>query len=273
MELSGDGDTKSGAGELAITVRGLCKRFGERVVFDGLDLDVRRGETLALLGSSGVGKSVLLRLIIGLHKPEAGHILVDGQDTVSLSERALRAVRRDLALVFQGGALFDSMSVEENVAYGLYEHFRWSARRMQERVAECLAWVGLSGIERLRPAELSGGMRKRVALARALAPGPRVILYDEPTGGLDPASARRINELIVALQRRLGVTSMVITHDMPSAFAVSDRIGLLANHHVELLVDTAAARLTPPAELRAFVRGETPPDDEPTENPEEPGRG
>lgn len=240
----------------AIEVRGLCKAFGEHVVFDGLDLVVRRGETLALLGASGVGKSMLLRLIIGLHKPDAGQILVDGKDIVPLGERALRGLRPHLALVFQGSALFDSMSVGDNVAYGLYEREPWSRDQIDARVAECLAWVGLPGIEALHPAELSGGMQKRVALARALAPRPQVVLFDEPTGGLDPASARRINDLIVSLRRHLGVTSMVITHDMPSAFAVSDRIGLLANRHVELLVETAAARAAPPPELRAFVRGE-----------------
>jgi phospholipid/cholesterol/gamma-HCH transport system ATP-binding protein len=239
-----------------IEVRGLCKRFGANVVFDGLDLSIRRGETFAVLGPSGVGKSVLLKLIIGLLKPDAGQLLIDRVDVVPLDERALREVRRKVGMLFQGAALFDSLSVAENVAYGVREHFDWPPARVHARVAECLAEVGLPGIERLRPAELSGGMKKRVGLARALAPGPEIILYDEPTTGLDPSNARRVDELILSLQRRHGVTSLVITHDIDSAFAVSDRVGLVAERRVGLVLSVAEARRAPPPALEAFVRGE-----------------
>jgi phospholipid/cholesterol/gamma-HCH transport system ATP-binding protein len=241
---------------LAIEVRGVDKAFGDLVVFDGLELDVRRGESLTVLGGSGTGKSVLLKLLIGLHKPEAGSILVDGTDVVTLDERALRPVRRKLGMVFQGAALFDSMSVGDNVAYGLHEHFRLSEPEIRARVAQCLEWVGLPGIEALEPAALSGGMKKRVGLARALAAGPDVILYDEPTTGLDPANSRRINELIVGLKDRLAVTSVIITHDIENALEVSDRIALLSHRRIGLVVDAEVARHAPPPELEAFMRGE-----------------
>lgn len=242
--------------QLAVEVHGVSKRFGATRVFDSLDLAVRRGETFTVIGPSGSGKSVLLKLLIGLFKPEAGRILVDGVDVVPLDELALRAVRQRIGMVFQGAALFDSLTVGENVAYGLREHYDWPARKIGERVAECLQWVGLPGIEAQRPSDLSGGMKKRVGLARALAPGPDVILYDEPTTGLDPSNTRRINELIVALNERLKVTSIVITHDLHSAFEVSDRVGLLRERKIALVVDVETARSSPPPELQAFVSGQ-----------------
>jgi phospholipid/cholesterol/gamma-HCH transport system ATP-binding protein len=237
-----------------IELHGVEKRFDDQIVFRDLELAVNRGETLCVVGPSGVGKSVLLKLIIGLHKPERGQVLVHGADVTPLGERALRQVRRRVGMVFQGAALFDSLTVGENLAYGLREHFRWDEQAIAARVAECLDWVGLPGIERMAPASLSGGMKKRVGLARALAPGPEVILYDEPTTGLDPTNTRRINELIRALQRRLGVTSIVITHDMPSVFAVGDRVGLVSGHRIPILVPVAQAAAVP--ELQRFVAGE-----------------
>jgi phospholipid/cholesterol/gamma-HCH transport system ATP-binding protein len=197
---------------------------------------------------------VLLKLVTGLLKPETGRVEVNGADIVPLAERELRDVRRKVGMLFQGSALFDSMSVGENIAYGLREHERWDEARIRARVAECLQWVGLEGIERQAPASLSGGMKKRVGLARALAPGPEVILYDEPTTGLDPANTRRINELIRDLQARLGVTSIVITHDMPSVFAVADRVGLVADRRIPLVVGVDEAREVP--EFQAFIEGE-----------------
>jgi phospholipid/cholesterol/gamma-HCH transport system ATP-binding protein len=240
----------------AIELRGVGKRFDEKLVYEGLALAVRRGETFAVIGPSGCGKSVLLKLIIGLLKPEEGAVLVDGVDVAPLGELALRGVRRKVGMLFQGSALFDSMSVGDNVAYGLYEHYDWSAAKVRERVAECLEWVGLPGIEWMHPAELSGGMKKRVGLARALAPGPDIILYDEPTTGLDPENRRRINELIASLRARLRVTSMVITHDIESVFAVSDRLGLVAHHRVDLVLSVEEAQRAPPPPLEAFVQGE-----------------
>ena len=242
--------------ESAVHIEGVKKAFDEKRIYDGLDLDVRRGETLVVLGPSGAGKSVLLKLIIGLYRVDAGRIVVGGVDVTELDEGQLREVRRKAAMLFQGAALFDSMSVGENVAYGLYEHYQWPEARVRARVAECLEAVGLPGIEAMHPADLSGGMKKRVGLARALAPGPEIILYDEPTTGLDPSNARRINELINSLQERLGVTSIVITHDIDAALAVADRIALLQERRIALVVDRAAAEGSPPPPLERFMRGE-----------------
>jgi phospholipid/cholesterol/gamma-HCH transport system ATP-binding protein len=240
----------------AVELTGVKKAFGDKRIYDGLDLAVRRGETMAVIGPSGVGKSVLLKLIIGLHHADSGRIVVGGVDVTRLDEAELREVRRKVGMLFQGSALFDSLSVGENVAYGLHEHYRWPEDKVRARVAECLEAVGLPGSEALRPADLSGGMKKRVGLARALAPGPEIILYDEPTTGLDPSNTRRINELIASLQQKLGVTSIVITHDMASALAVADRVALLDERKIELVVDRATAESAPPPELERFMRGE-----------------
>ena len=240
----------------AITISDVRKAFGDNVIYDGLDLEVRRGETLTVVGPSGSGKSVLLKLIIGLHQPDRGRIVVGGLEVTKLDEAHMREVRRKAAMLFQGAALFDSMSVGENVAYGLYEHFDWPGDKVRARVAECLEWVGLPGIEAMRPADLSGGMKKRVGLARALAPGPEIILYDEPTTGLDPTNTRRINELILSLQEKLGVTSVVITHDIASALAVSDRLALVRDRKIALVVDEAVAESSPPEALARFMQGE-----------------
>jgi phospholipid/cholesterol/gamma-HCH transport system ATP-binding protein len=243
-------------GERLVELRGVRKAFDDNVVYESLDLDVEKGETMCVLGPSGVGKSVMLKLLIGLHRADRGQVLVGGQDVGTLDEAALRQLRRKVGMLFQGAALFDSLSVGDNVAYGLREHFKWPAARLHARVAECLEWVGLPKIEALRPSDLSGGMKKRVGLARALAPGPDVVLYDEPTTGLDPANTRRINELIVTLQERLQVTSIVITHDMQSALAVADRVALLEAGRIVLTVDADEARARPPAPLETFMRGE-----------------
>ena len=241
----------------AIDVRGLDKAFGRHRVCRDLDLQIRRGEIFTLLGPSGSGKSVLLRLLIGLLKPDAGALFVEGTDVAGLPERALVPVRRRVGLLFQGAALFDSLSVGDNVGWGLREDQRWSRADRRSRVAECLDAVGLPGTETMRPANLSGGMKKRVGLARALAPSPAIMLYDEPTTGLDPSNARRINELIVDLRGRFGVTSMVITHDIQAALAVSDRLGLLAEGRVAVTVTAAQARAAPPPLLARFIGGES----------------
>ncbi len=246
--MAGDG--------VAVEISGVHKRFGDKVIYRGLDLTVQRGETLTVLGPSGVGKSVMLRMLVRLQRPDGGRIVVDGSDLARLDDAGLRGLRRKVGMLFQGSALFDSMSVGDNVAYGLREHYRWPAEKMKARVAECLEWVGLPGIEAMRPADLSGGMKKRVALARALAPGPEVILYDEPTTGLDPANTRRINELIVSLQERLKVTSVVITHDISAALAVADRVALLEGGRIALIVGAEEAGRSPPQQLEQFMRGE-----------------
>jgi phospholipid/cholesterol/gamma-HCH transport system ATP-binding protein len=243
---------------MAVSLAGVQKRFGARTIYQSLDLELGRGETLSVLGPSGVGKSVMLKLIIGLLHADAGRVVVDGTDITRLDERdpRLREVRRRVGMLFQGAALFDSLSVGQNVAYGLREHFDWPPAKVKARVAECLEWVGLPGVEAMRPADLSGGMKKRVGLARALAPGPNIILYDEPTTGLDPTNTRRINELIVALRQRLNVSSLVITHDMSSALAVADRVALLVHGRIAIVIAADEARQRPPPLLLRFMRGE-----------------
>ena len=210
-----------------IEFRGVKKAFGEKVVYEHLDLDIHAGESITIIGGSGQGKSVMLKLLIGLLPADGGSIKFDGQEIVGASEKTLVDVRRRIGMLFQGAALFDSLSVRENVAYGLREHLKMSEAEIDQRVAESLASVGLPGIEQMWPADLSGGMKKRVGLARAIAVRPEVLLYDEPTTGLDPINTTRINNLILDLKKRIDVTSVVVTHDMQSAFTVSDRISMI----------------------------------------------
>lgn len=236
-----------------LRLRGVRMSFGARQVFTDLNLDVRRGETLTMLGTSGSGKSVMLKLLVGLIRPDAGSILFDGQELTALSETGLLPVRRRISMLFQGGALFDSLSVGDNVAYPLREHLRLSEAEIDHRVAEKLSLVGLPGIEALRPAELSGGMKKRVALARALAADPEVVLYDEPTTGLDPINTRRIDELILSIQAKMQVTSVVVTHDLESAYLVSDRIAMLSEGRIVAVLEREAFRAAPDPAIRAFT--------------------
>ncbi|MFO0577682.1 MAG: ATP-binding cassette domain-containing protein [Polyangia bacterium] len=236
-----------------IEFSGVRKAFGKKVIYDDLTLRVRRGETLTLLGGSGSGKSVLLKLLIGLVRPDSGSIRFDGQELTTLSEDALLPVRRRISMLFQGGALFDSLSVGENVAYPIREHMHLGEHEIAERVADKLRLVDLPGIESMRPAELSGGMRKRVAIARAIAADPEVLLYDEPTTGLDPITTRRINELILSIQRELRVTSLVVTHDLPSAFMVSDRIAMLSERRVLAELPRDEFRTSPEPAIQSFV--------------------
>jgi phospholipid/cholesterol/gamma-HCH transport system ATP-binding protein len=220
--------------------------FGANAVMNGFSLTVARGETLALLGRSGSGKSVSLKLLLGLLKPDAGRVRFDGTDVAPLGERELGPIRRRIGMVFQAGALFDSMTVADNVAYGLRELLRWPEDRVAARVAECLALVELAGTEPKLPGALSGGMRKRVAIARAIATAPELLLYDEPTTGLDPATSETVNELVRSLQQKLGITSIVVTHDLESAFFVADRVALLADRHVAWIGSAGDARALPP---------------------------
>ena len=210
-----------------ISLRGLSKRFGTNQVLDGLDLEIERGETMVVIGGSGTGKSVLLKHIIGLLRPDAGEVVVDGVPVSRLKGWELKEFRKEFGMLFQGSALFDSLRVLDNVAFGLREHRRLKEAEIRERVREKLALVGLHGVEQLWPSELSGGMKKRVALARALAMEPKILLYDEPTTGLDPIRADSINDLIVELRNRLKVTGVAITHDMTSAYKIADRIAML----------------------------------------------
>lgn len=198
-------------------------------------MTVEHGETMVILGGSGSGKTVLLKHMNGLIAPESGEVFVDGLEISRMEEEELREVRKRVAMVFQGSALFDSLTVGENVAYPLNEHRELSPEEIRDRVRETLSLVDLEGSEDLYPAEMSGGMKKRAALARALALSPKTLLYDEPTTGLDPIMTHRINELIRDLQRKLGVTSVVVTHDLHSAFAVGDRLAFLQKGQIRLV--------------------------------------
>ncbi|MDO8136446.1 MAG: ABC transporter ATP-binding protein [Candidatus Brocadiales bacterium] len=216
-----------------MSVQGIIKLKDVHKVFNGLwvhrgiNLSIKEGEIVSLIGSSGSGKTVLLKEVIGLLRPDKGEIFVMGRNVVALNEKSLLEIRKNVGLVFQGSALFDSLTVFDNIAYPLREHLRLGKKEIRERVAETLHLVGLDGVEGKMPAELSGGMKKRVAVARAIATNPKIMLYDEPNTGVDPINARKINELILGLREKLGVTSMVVTHDMQSVKMVTDRIAML----------------------------------------------
>lgn len=210
-----------------IEIQDLVVAYEDKVVLDHINLTIEDGETLVILGGSGSGKSTLLRLIIGLGRPTSGKILIDGLDITLLDEDELNAVRRNMGMVFQYSALFDSMSVGENVAFGLQQHTDLKSEEITHVVSRKLRMVGLGGREHYMPRELSGGMKKRVSLARAIALDPKVILYDEPTSGLDPITSEVINRLILSMKKHLHCISVVVTHDMNSAFRVADRIALL----------------------------------------------
>jgi phospholipid/cholesterol/gamma-HCH transport system ATP-binding protein len=210
-----------------IQIRGLHKSFGDNHVLRGLDLDVQSGEALVVIGRSGCGKSVLLKLMMGIMEPDEGSVVIDGANLFSFSSMELDQFRLKLGMLFQGSALFDSLNVRENVGFSLYEHTHLPEEAIRQKVREKLALVGLSGIEDLMPSSLSGGMKKRVGLARAIVNDPKIILYDEPTTGLDPIMADGINDLICQMQERLRVTSIAVTHDLNSAYKIADRIVML----------------------------------------------
>jgi len=212
-----------------IQVRDLKKSFGTKVVLDGADLEVLQGESVVVIGQSGVGKSVLIKCIIGILSPDSGSIEIDGELTTQAGFKNMDAVRRKFGMLFQYAALFDSLKVWENVGFGLLQHSDLKPARIREIAEEKLRMVGLPGILDLMPSELSGGMRKRVGLARAIAMEPKIMLYDEPTTGLDPIRADSINDLIIQLREELGVASITITHDMTSAYKIADRITMLFN--------------------------------------------
>jgi phospholipid/cholesterol/gamma-HCH transport system ATP-binding protein len=238
-----------------IRIRGLRKRLGAKQVLDGVDLDIEKGETVVIMGRSGSGKSVLLKHLIGLMVPDEGSIEVEDEEIVGMRERDLDAVRRRFGMLFQSAALFDSLTVGDNVALGLREHLRLPAEEVHARVAQRLEWVGLAAAESMKPASLSGGMRKRVGLARALAMDPQYILYDEPTTGLDPITADAIDHLIRGLQKRLGVTSIVVTHDMTSAYKIADRMVMLYEGKMVFSGTPQETRTTSNAVVRQFVEG------------------
>ncbi|GAB61773.1 MAG: ABC transporter ATP-binding protein [Candidatus Jettenia sp.] len=213
--------------KVIIEFKDVYKSFNGILVHNGINLSIVEGEIMSLLGGSGSGKSVLLKELIGLVIPDRGDIIVLGNTVTQMNEESLIELREHVGMLFQGAALFDSLTVFENIAYPLREHLKLTEKEIRERVAEKLYLVGLGGIENKMPNELSGGMRKRVGLARAIATDPNIILYDEPTTGLDPITAQRINELIIDLQKKLGITSVVVTHDLHCVKTVSNRIAML----------------------------------------------
>jgi len=238
-----------------IQLRGVSKRLGSKQVLDGLDLEIPTGITTVILGRSGTGKSVLLKHIIGLMKPDEGSIEIEGEDIAHMDEAELNRVRKRFGMLFQGAALFDSLTVGENVALPMREHLKLPEAEIRRRVAERLSWVGRQGVEDMKPASLSGGMKKRVGLARAVAIDPAYILYDEPTTGLDPIMSDVINELIRSIQKRMGVTSVVVTHDLHSAWKVGDRLALLHEGRVQFTGTPAEAQATNDLLVRQFIEG------------------
>ena len=239
-----------------IEIINLRKSFEGHRVLDGVNLTVRDGETMVVIGRSGGGKSVLLKHIVGLMPPDEGQVIVDG-DEVSRRNGQGVGQAHGFAMLFQGAALFDSLTVGENVAFPLREHTKMAEEEIQARVRECLGLVGLAGIEHLKPAELSGGMKKRVGLARALALQPKVILYDEPTTGIDPIMSDSINKLIKGLHDRLKVTSIVVTHDMVSAYFVGDRIAMLHEGKIEEVGTVEQIRSTRNPVVQQFILGKS----------------
>ena len=237
-----------------IRFNGLCKAFDGHVVLDGFTLDVADGETMVIIGLSGSGKSVALKHVVGLLHPDAGDVIVDGRAVSTLDRAGLMALRRDIGFVFQFAALFDSMTVAENVALGLRRR-GLTADAIGQRVTEALALVDLTGTDARYPAELSGGMRKRVGIARAIALRPRYILYDEPTTGLDPVTSAVIDRLMVRTRERLGVTGIVVTHDMRSAYTVGDRIAMLSDGRVRQVGSVAEIQASADPVVRQFIEG------------------
>ena len=239
-----------------IRVEGLRKAFGTNEVLRGLDLEVPTGSITIIIGRSGGGKSVFLRHLIGLVRPDAGRILVDGTDVSRLSGRALDQVRRRFGVVFQGGALFDSMTCAENVAFPLREKLRLPRPEVAKRVEAALAQVGLEGAEDKYPAEVSGGMRKRVAIARALVTEPEIVFFDEPTTGLDPVLVNTIHHLIADLHRRHRFTAVMVSHEIPEIFEIADLVAMLAHGRIVEIGPPAAIQASDNRVVRGFIRGE-----------------
>ena len=239
-----------------IDAAGVVKKFGPRTILRGIDLKVETGETLVIIGGSGCGKSTFLKCVIGLHHPDSGKIVVDGVDVAQLkTEAEIAEYRRRFGYLFQEGALFDSMTVEENITFGLRYLTDIPPGKYRSIASECLALVGLKDIEDFKPSELSGGMKKRVALARAIAARPAYILYDEPTTGLDPIMSDVINDLILDLQKQLKITAIVVTHDMKSAYKVASRIAMFHEGKVLQVAHPDVIKITDNAHVRQFVDG------------------
>ena len=238
-----------------IEIINLSKTFTRSKVLDNLNLIINSGEVIVIIGRSGCGKSVLLKHIIGLIKPEIGQVIIDGNDMTKLEEHEMDRIRLSFGMLFQGAALFDSMTVGENVGFALREHTNMSEEDVNKKVAGSLELVELKGIEKLMPSELSGGMKKRVGLARAICNNPKIILYDEPTTGLDPIMADAINGLIIDLNNKLNVTSIVVTHDMVSAFKIADRIAMLYKGKIITIGSPDEIKNTKDPIVKQFITG------------------
>lgn len=238
-----------------IEIINLSKSFGNNKVLDNLNLIINAGEVIVIIGRSGCGKSVLLKHIIGLLKPDLGQVIIDGSEITRMEEAEMDKLRLSFGMLFQGAALFDSMTVGENVGFALREHMGIPESEIQEKVRVALEMVGLKGIEDLMPAELSGGMKKRVGLARAICNNPKIILYDEPTTGVDPIMADAINDLIVELNSKLKVTSIVVTHDMVSAYKIADRIAMLYKGRIVSVGKPDEIKNTQDSVVKQFVTG------------------
>ncbi len=234
----------------------LKKSFGDKKIYDGLNLSVRRGETLTVLGGSGTGKTVMLKMLLGLIDPDGGKIFFEGKNVVGMPDNEILKIRRRVGMLFQGAALFDSLTVKENVAYPLREYFKHPESEIDRIVAETLELVGLPGTESMMPSDLSGGMKKRVGLARAIAARPEVILYDEPTTGLDPTNTHRIGKVIRDLQSKLKITSIVVTHDIASAFFISDRLALLYEGSIRFVGTKEEVENSKDKVVQDFIKGE-----------------
>ena len=241
--------------EAVISLRQLNITFGTHTVLDNIDLDVYQGETLAVLGPSGTGKSTVLRSMIGLLEPNGGQIFIQGEDVSGLDEDGWNRLRMKMGMVFQYSALFDFLTVGENVAFGLRQHTDKSNEEIQGIVTQMLDLVGLPGTQDLYPAELSGGMKKRVGLARAIAVNPEIVLYDEPTAGLDPIMSRNISRLIKKTQEQLHVTSVLVTHDMQSAFYAGDRVAMLYEGHIVAIGTAEEMKNSTNPIVKAFIEG------------------
>lgn len=241
--------------EAVISLRQLNITFGTHTVLDNIDLDVYKGETLAVLGPSGTGKSTVLRSMIGLLEPNGGQIFIQGEDVSGLDEDGWNRLRMKMGMVFQYSALFDFLTVGENVAFGLRQHTDKSDEEIQGIVTQMLDLVGLPGTQDLYPAELSGGMKKRVGLARAIAVNPEIVLYDEPTAGLDPIMSRNISRLIKKTQEQLHVTSVLVTHDMQSAFYAADRVAMLYEGHIVAIGTAEEMKNSTNLIVKAFIEG------------------
>ncbi len=241
--------------EPMLELKNVSMSFQDRRILDDVSLQVQRGEILVIIGPSGSGKSTLLRLMIGLLKPDSGQIWVDGREISHLDEDDLNQIRRNMGMVFQYSALFDSMTVGENVAFGIRQHTKMPEEEILRVIRRTLRMVGLMGRENAMPSELSGGMKKRVSLARAIALNPKIVLYDEPTSGLDPVMSATINRLIMSTRRIMGVTAVVVTHDMESAFTIADRIAMIYDERIIEVGTPAEFRQSDNPVVQQFISG------------------